>query len=137
MGVPSKPHFPLSVNSIKRLTMARKVHIVLEDDLDGTPASETVVFGVDGTTYEIDLSDENARRLRDALAPYVGVARKAGRGESRIGKSDSPRRGQSAAAAAGVDPAAVRAWAGSRGIKVSARGRVSADVIKAFKDAGN
>ena len=34
--------------------MARRVHIVLEDDLDGGPADETVVFGLDGREYEID-----------------------------------------------------------------------------------
>ena len=48
--------------------MAQKVHIVLEDDLDGSPATETVSFGLDGKTYEIDLNDKNAGKLRDALA---------------------------------------------------------------------
>jgi hypothetical protein len=119
--------------------MARKVHIVLEDDLDGTPAAETIVFAVDGTSYEIDLSEGNSRRLREALAPYVGVARRVGRGaEARAATGSGPRvRKASGAAAAGVDPAAVRAWAGSRGIKVNDRGRIPADVIKAFKAAGN
>ena len=55
--------------------MAQKVHIVLEDDLDGSPATETVSFGLDGKTYEIDLNDKNAGKLRDALAQYVGAAR--------------------------------------------------------------
>ena len=53
--------------------MAQKVHIVLEDDLDGSPATETVSFGLDGKTYEIDLNDKNAGKLRDALAQYVGA----------------------------------------------------------------
>ena len=56
--------------------MAQKVHIVLVDDLDGTEATETVSFGLDGTSYEIDLNDKNAAALRDALAGYVGHARK-------------------------------------------------------------
>lgn len=35
----------------------------------------TVAFGADGETYEIDLSNANAARLRDALAEYVASAR--------------------------------------------------------------
>ena len=58
--------------------MAQKVHIVLEDDLDGSDASQTVSFGLDGATYEIDLNDKNAAALRDALAKYVGHGRKVG-----------------------------------------------------------
>jgi uncharacterized protein (DUF4415 family) len=119
--------------------MARKVHIVLEDDLDGTPAAETVVFGIDGSSYEIDLSEANAQRFREVLAPYIGVSRRAGRGsaERAAAQTGTRVRKASGAAAAGVDPAAVRAWAHSRGIKVNDRGRISADVIKAFKAAGN
>ena len=56
--------------------MAQKVHIVLEDDLDGSEATQTVSFALDGTSYEIDLNDKNAAALRDALATYVGHGRK-------------------------------------------------------------
>ena len=70
--------------------MAQRVHIVLEDDVDGSEADETVIFGLDGSSYEIDLSAKNAAKLRDALAVYVAAARrvsgrsgrKAGRGRS-------------------------------------------------------
>ena len=62
--------------------MAQKVHITLEDDLDGGEATETVSFGLDGRTYEIDLNDKNAAALRDALARYVAAARRSG-GRSR------------------------------------------------------
>lgn len=59
--------------------MAEKIITLLEDDLDGSEASETLMFGLDGTTYEIDLKDENAALLRDALARYVApVAGSAG-----------------------------------------------------------
>ena len=60
--------------------MAQKVSIILVDDIDGGDASETVQFGLDGTSYEIDLSDKNAGALRDALSGYVGHARKVGSG---------------------------------------------------------
>ena len=71
--------------------MAQKVNIVLVDDLDGSEATETVTFGLDGTTYEIDLNDGNAAALRDALSGYIGHGRKVGA---------APRRGRRAAAAA-------------------------------------
>ena len=69
--------------------MAQKVHIVLEDDLDGSPATETVSFGLDGKTYEIDLNDKNAGKLRDALAQYVGAGRSVGGARRRGPKSTS------------------------------------------------
>jgi hypothetical protein len=100
--------------------MAQKTHIVLEDDLDGGEATETVTFGLDGTSYEIDLNDKNAAQLRDALAPYVGHGRRVG---------SAPRRGRkSAARADGPSPREIRDWARSNGYDVPDRGRVSADI---------
>jgi len=107
--------------------MAQKTHIVLEDDLDGSTATETVTFGLDGTSYEIDLNDKNAAKLRDALAPYVGHGRKVG---------SAPRRGRKAAASAGGPSAReIREWARSNGHDVPDRGRVSADVRAAYEAA--
>ena len=64
--------------------MAQQTTVRFIDDLDGSDASGTFDFAVDGRQYQIDLSDENAAKLRDALAPYVGSARKAGgRGRPR------------------------------------------------------
>ena len=107
--------------------MAQKIHIVLEDDLDGSEATETVTFGLDGTTYEIDLNDKNAAKLRDALAGYVGHGRKVG---------SAPRRGRKAAASTGGTSAKeIRDWARSNGYDVPERGRVSADVRAAYEAA--
>ena len=52
--------------------MAQKVNIILVDDIDGSDATQTVSFGLDGANYEIDLNDKNASKLPDALAAYVG-----------------------------------------------------------------
>jgi hypothetical protein len=108
--------------------MAQKVNIVLVDDLDGSEATETVTFGLDGTTYEIDLNDKNAAKLRDALAGYVGHGRKVGNG---------PRRGRKASAAAndGASAKEIRDWARSNGHDVPDRGRVSAEVRAAYAKA--
>ena len=110
--------------------MAQKVHIVLEDDLDGSPATETVSFGLDGKTYEIDLNDKNAAKLRDALAQYVGAGRSVG-GARRGGR-------KSASSATNLGPSARegRDWARSNGFDVPDRGRIPADVRTAF-DAAN
>ena len=110
--------------------MAQKVHIVLVDDLDGSEATESVSFGLDGTSYEIDLNDANAARLRDALAEFVGHARKVGSASRRGRRSSS-----SAAAAGGPSAREIRDWARSNGYDVPDRGRVSAEVREAFDAA--
>jgi hypothetical protein len=105
--------------------------IRLIDDLDGEAADETVEFGIDGKNYEIDLSKENAETLRDALASFVASARRAG----------GRRRGGAGAAAAAparrpsIDREqnqAIREWARKRGMKVSDRGRIPAEVLEAY-----
>jgi hypothetical protein len=106
--------------------MAQRTEIVFTDDLDGGPADETVRFGVDGASYEIDLSTAHAAEFRGALAPYVAAARKAG------GRARGPARGSGAA---GPSPSAVREWARAEGIEVSGRGRVPAELIVRFQAA--
>ena len=59
--------------------MAQKIQTVFVDDLDGSEAEGTVRFGLDGSEYEIDLNAGHAQALREALAPYVSAARRAGR----------------------------------------------------------
>src|SRR3954451_16893768 len=110
-----------------RRPMAQKVHIVLEDDLDGSDAAQTVTFGLDGTSYEIDLNDKNAASLRDALATYVGHGRK-------VSGSRRGRRSSSASAAA-HSAKEIRDWARSNGHKVPDRGRIPSDVREAFEAA--
>ena len=109
--------------------MAQIREIRLVDDLDGEVADETVEFGVDGKNYEIDLSTANAKKLRDALAEFVASARRAG----------GRRRGGGAPAAAPRRPSidreqnqAIREWARKRGMKVSDRGRIPAEVLEAY-----
>ncbi|MET3961434.1 hypothetical protein ABIE44_001368 [Marmoricola sp. OAE513] len=98
--------------------MAQKVNIVLVDDIDGSDAEETVSFGIDGREYEIDLSKKNAARLRDALAPFVGHARRGG--------------GRKRNRAGGPSPSDIRAWARENGFSVPDRGRVSSEVRDAY-----
>ncbi len=108
--------------------MAQKVNIILVDDLDGSEASETVSFGLDGSSYEIDLNDDNAAALREALAGYVGHARKTTGGARRARRATS-------AASSSSHTKDVREWAKSQGMDVSERGRISADVQQAYDAA--
>jgi hypothetical protein len=70
--------------------MSSKVLVILEDDLDGGKADETVEFGLDGAAYAIDLSDDNAKKLRGALDGYVSKARKVSGKRSTSRKASSP-----------------------------------------------
>jgi hypothetical protein len=114
--------------------VAQKVQVLLVDDLDGGEAAETVSFGLDGTSYEIDLSKTNADALRDALAKFVGAARKTGRTAARA--SGGGRSRSSGSAAIDRDQAAaIRAWAKKQGLKVSDRGRIPASIIEQYNAA--
>lgn len=108
--------------------MAQKVNIVLVDDIDGTEATQTVSFGLDGANYEIDLNDENASALREALAAYVGHGRKVGRG-------GGAKRGGRAPAGGGTSAKEIREWARDNGFTVPERGRIPADVREAYESA--
>jgi len=99
--------------------VAQRIQVVLIDDIDGSEASETIVFALEGKEYSIDLNAKHATQLRDALAPYVQHA--------------SPRKRRATPAAkSGPSPAEIRAWAQQMGHEVPARGRIPAHVREAY-----
>ncbi|HEX6354508.1 Lsr2 family protein [Actinophytocola sp.] len=110
--------------------MAQKVTVSLVDDLDGSEAEETVEFGLDGAFYEIDLSEDNAERLRDALAEYVEHARRAG-GRKRTGRAPVGRAPRTASADREQNQA-MREWARKQGMNISDRGRIPKEVAEAY-----
>ena len=119
-------------------TVAQRTTVVLTDDVDGGEASETVQFGLEGVQYEIDLSEENAEKLRRAVSLYVEHGRRIGGRRSATGSGGGNSGGTGGGAASsgdGVDNAAVRAWAREQGIEVSDRGRIKSEVIQQFQDA--
>ncbi len=115
--------------------MAKQVTVTMVDDLDGTSkADETVEFSLDGVTYQIDLSTKNAGKLREVLEPWTESARKLGRLKS---KSKTGGAGKDFRSPADRDQSlAIREWARKNGHKVSARGRISADIVTAYYAAG-
>jgi hypothetical protein len=108
--------------------MAQKVTVVLEDDLTGGPAEQTVRFAFDGTDYEIDLNAKNAAAFGKQLAPYLEHARKAGRAQPR-----RPRRTTAGRQRSGD----IRAWAKEHGLAVSERGRIPAGVLAQYHAAAH
>ncbi|MFI5955957.1 Lsr2 family protein [Cryptosporangium sp. NPDC051539] len=115
--------------------MARKVQVLLVDDVDGSTADETVSFGLDGTNYEIDLSADNSAAFREALARYVDAARKAGRaGSAKAGRATAVAK-PSAPAADRAQNQAIRDWAKRNGLQVSERGRIPADIVAKYHAA--
>jgi hypothetical protein len=122
------------------LVMAQKTVVSLIDDLDGeSEADETVEYGIDGVTYEIDLTKENAEALREIFAPYVAAARRSGgRARSTGSRGRSSGSGGAVSKTAGRSREAlksIRDWARSSGWTVSDRGRLPSNVVEAYEAA--
>ncbi len=105
--------------------MAQKTQVVLVDDVDGGSADTTVTFALDGTTYEIDLSNANAEKLRAAIAPWLGHARK-------VSRKATPARTTARSRGTATD---IRKWAREQGHTISDRGRVAAEIRAAYEAA--
>ncbi|MCU1633109.1 MAG: Protein lsr2 [Micrococcaceae bacterium] len=109
--------------------MAQRVQVQLVDDLDGEEATETVRFSLDGTDYEIDLTQKNADSLRSALAEYVDKGRKGGSGQpSANTKAPSFRSKRE-------DTQQIRQWAQDNGRNPSSRGRITQSIIDAYNES--
>lgn len=104
----------------------RKVHVVLQDDIDGGEPARTLYFSLEGKAYEIDLTEQNARALRDSLAPWIAAARRASTAQipsqrSKPGRAD--------------DTVDIRRWARENDIQVRDRGRISVDLRTRYEAA--
>lgn len=106
--------------------MARKTYVELIDDLTGDKAEETVSFSLDGVSYEIDLSAQNAARFRDELGGWVEKARRVGGRKAR---------GTAGGRSSSGDSAKIREWAREAGYEVPDRGRISGTIRKAYEEA--
>lgn len=112
--------------------MAQKVTTHLVDDLTGdiieAGTGRTVQFAFDGSSYEIDLTDENAEKLREAFSDYVAAARKVSGRSSRPASATKGRSNPD-------ELAKIRHWAMANGHQVAARGRISQEVRDAYAAA--
>ena len=116
--------------------MATQTKVELIDDLTGDKADETVLFGIDGREFEIDLSRDHAGELRDNLARYLAKARKVGKvGKLTAVSTTTSKRTASGQRQSREQTAAIREWARANGHNISDRGRIPLEVAKAFEDA--
>lgn len=114
--------------------MARTVQVHLLDDLDGSPADETITFNLDGLSYDIDLSTAHAEQLRTGLARYIVAGR-------RIARAQTVRGVPGTRTPARTDKAqnqAVRVWAKAQKMELSDRGRIPRSILEKYNaEAGH
>ena len=122
--------------------MAQRVQVLLVCDLhdnesSDTAGTETIAFGLDGSSYEIDVCDQHGAQLRDSFASYVGAARRAGRGSGDSSGRRSRRSSGRASSGSGDRQrvSEVRDWARKNGHQVNERGRISGTVMAAYEAA--
>lgn len=106
--------------------MAQKTQVILISDLTGEEidSGETIEFALDNVSYEIDLSDAEAKQLRKAFDKYTSAARKVG-----------GRRSSGTAKRSSSETKAIKAWADEQGIDYPQRGRLPQTLIEAYKSA--
>jgi hypothetical protein len=125
--------------------MAQKIVQLLVDDLTGEESDvadvENVEFSLDGLGFEIDLTTENAAKLREAFSPYIAVARRrstspatlAGRATQRATARSSPAPARRRPTIDREQSAAIREWANRNGWELSKRGRIPRDAAEAYQ----
>lgn len=111
--------------------MAQQFQIQYIDDLDGSnlgSVANTISFSFEGKEFSIDLSDENAARFREVMAPYVE------HGHPVTGtRAKSARKAASRSSTGNTK--AIREWARDNGYEVSDRGRIPVDIMEAYAAA--
>lgn len=116
--------------------VAKRKLTVLVDDIDGSPADGSVIFGIDGAAFEVDLAEPNERVLRESIAKFCGAATPLGRWQVVPDRRMRGRAGAQAMANGDLERnRAVRAWATQQGIKVSPRGRIAASIVSRYEEA--
>jgi hypothetical protein len=115
--------------------MAQVREVRLIDDLNGSEAAETIDFSLDGRDYQVDLSEDNALKLRDSIAEFVAAARRAPRGPRASGRGNTGGNVNKGAPTRRdrEQTAAIRAWAQQHGHVVAERGRVPRNVVDAYE----
>lgn len=105
--------------------MATKTKVVIVDDLDGSAADETVEYGLDGVTYQIDLCQQNAIKFRDMMQEWIDHSRRTG-GRRTVGTKSKIRHSSKSSR--------IRQWARQQGLSISERGRIPAEVLAQYAE---
>lgn len=99
--------------------MVKRTKLIVSDDIDGSPAHETINFALNGEEFEIDLTREHAAELEAMFGVWIARAR----------HIKGTRRHESVVPGT---PRAMREWANSRGIHCPAKGRIPATVKEQY-----
>lgn len=110
--------------------MAKRTIEVFHDDLDGSEGASTVKFGLDGKSYEIDLSEAHEKELRKALEKYVGAAT-----QVSVHNAASSGRRKYGTGPVRRDTKHIREWLRSQGVEISDRGRIPTDLMNRYNAA--
>lgn len=117
--------------------MAQRIVTVLTDDLDHTEAEDVTTYRIadpeDGTLYEIDLSNKNAKALKAALDKLLPVARKVPLHAQPTARTRTGKVAVASAHRSRQDLSSVREWARSNGYELSDRGRIPGNIMEAYE----
>ena len=115
--------------------MAEIQMTTLVDDLTGKPLEQDeahrIHFTVEGKSYRLDVDQAGADEFYAAIEKFTEVASKVSAAPARRASTTSRRAGN----ASGLDLTKVRDWAREQGIKVAERGRMSSEVLDAYRNA--
>ncbi|MEV6255647.1 Lsr2 family protein [Nocardia sp. NPDC051911] len=92
------------------------------------PIMETIGFSLDGVGYKITVTAVQAEQLRNAFGEWTTHAREVGR-STQTADRNGPQDVR------GPQSRAIRAWARSRGYRVSDRGRIATTLVAAYQEA--
>lgn len=113
--------------------MAKQIITRHLDDLDGSEADRTIVFGFDGMLYSIDLSEKNLIEFTKVMAKYVDAAARLGRAQINGITAPPTRRTMPGGAAESRElNQRIREWAGKHNFHISERGRIPMHVVNAY-----
>lgn len=107
----------------------------IADDFDGSTPAETVYFSVAGKEYAIDLNEEHAAELADALAKVDEQMKRYTDAARPMGKSSTgTARRSSKSSKSSQNNKAVRAWAQENGYEIGDRGRIPEEIQEAYRN---
>lgn len=100
---------------------------VIESDLSGKVNASTVTFGLNGSWYEIDLTQDEQEQLEKVLQTYVASGRKT-LAKDTLRKRQVPE-------TTPEEREEIRAWAINEGYDLAQRGRIPKKIMRAYDEA--
>ncbi|WP_258234008.1 histone-like nucleoid-structuring protein Lsr2 [Brevibacterium oceani] len=98
---------------------------IIKSDISGEMDAATVTFGLGGTWYEIDLTDEEQKELQKRFTDYLKAGRKAqAKPSNRFVPDTTPEEREE-----------IRAWAKENGYELADYGKIPNKIYKAYQEA--